>query len=395
MRIQRSRSRLTFRTRRRRSGCLPLTFLLMALVGIGFLSRGWLDENLNGSPSGSATADLQNANEAFDRGDLDTAVNLSRQVWNNQPDSIDALALLVRSLIYRSYTDYNRDIDRTVALQVTLDAIEWHPDDLRVQALHAYALQAAGQSEEAWNLARQVLRQDETNQMARMALSLANAQVGGYENALREAETLNTLPDAGLDARRVLAITLADVGRYDEARAAVEEAIALNNRLLVLYFEQALYALQTGDFNAATAAYFRIMAFDSDNVKVRLRMCELSSLLSERETALDYCRQVTEAAPRWTSGWHALGREYFFAGDFLEAQHSLNRCTSLAVANRIPIDDKLFECWYLQGQAAEILGDCDGLLATYREFQSLSGSVSLKQTWTYPPEGPEICGHLN
>jgi hypothetical protein len=49
---------------------------------------------------------------------------------------------------------------------------------------------------------------------------------------------------------------------------------------------------------------------------------------------------------------------------------------------------RLRACWYLQGQSAEMLGDCDSLMAIRQEFLELIKQAELPQTWTYPPGGP-------
>jgi hypothetical protein len=69
-----------------------------------------------------------------------------------------------------------------------------------------------------------------------------------------------------------------------------------------------------------------------------------------------------------------LGREYFLQGDFANAQQDLHRCSSLQVMQNVPVSQRRFECWYLQGQAAQILGDCEALIATYNEFRSMAAT---------------------
>ena len=392
MKIQRNHSGLTFRPRRRRrDGFLPLTILVMILLGVVMASRNWLYARLTNHATPPSSADLQSANRAFDAGNLDAAVNLTRQVWATHPDQTEALILLVRALIYRSYTDYNRDIDRAVALQLTTEAIRHFPQQPDALTAHALALQANESPVEAWNIARGVLDRYPDNTLARITLALAYSSVGGYETARRESQIAVDTGEWRVDALRVLAISLSDLGRYQEAVDTVTLAIDLNNKLLALHFEQALYALQIGDTDTASVAYFRVLAFDPDNVKARLRLCELSSQLGNQDRALDYCREVTARAPGWVEGWYMQGRVYFLQGDFAPAQISLHRCSTLAVAQNLPVDERPFECWYWQGQAAQFLGDCDGLLATYHEFQTMAAEFSLPQTWIYPPEGPPNC----
>ena len=134
-----------------------------------------------------------------------------------------------------------------------------------------------------------------------------------------------------------------------------------------------------------------MLALDPNNVKARFRLCELSSILREHDSATNYCEQVTQLAPTWADGWYQLGREYFLQGNFALAQPSLHRCSTLQVEQGVPVSERRFECWYLQGQAAEIQGDCVGLLMTYNEYRVMASTSGLTQTWIYPPEGPPLC----
>ncbi len=116
-----------------------------------------------------------------------------------------------------------------------------------------------------------------------------------------------------------MALAYGDLGKYREAVAQLDHAISLNGRLIPRHFEAAFFAMQISDIDKATVAYYRIMALDEDNVKVRVRLCEFSDRLLERESALRYCREVTELAPAWTDGWYKLGRLLFLGGDYVNA----------------------------------------------------------------------------
>lgn len=393
MKIQRDRSNLSFRRRtRRRGGALPLTLALGVLIGVAVASWDWIDQRLGWfTPLQQTNGDLRGAHHAFDRGDLGEAINQARTFYAANPEATDALTLLVRALVYRSYDDYDRGGDRAEALRLTTAAVERLPGDLDTLAVHAFALQAAGHPNEAVREAARVLNRNPQHGLARVALSLGYTRSGMHQIALQEGQVATGAADWRLDALRAVAISLNNLGRHDEAVTIVEQATSLNNRLLLLHFEHALYAIRAGDHDAATAAYFRVLAFDAENVKARLRMCELSSLLRERDTAIRYCQEVTERAPSWEDGWHRLGREYYLQGDFMAAQTTLHRCASLQNIKDVPYEQRHFDCWYLRGQAAEILGDCDGLMAAYNEFRVMADAAPIAQTWTYPPEGPAVC----
>lgn len=393
MRIQRGYSRLSFRTRRRRAGCVPLVMLMGLLVGVGVLSWNWLERRfVSFSPPANEAGDLlADARAAFERGDLNNAVTRARLALELDPARTDAVALLAQALVYRSYTDYNRAVDREAALELTTEAIQSNPTNADLRAAHAFALQANGQPAAAAEAALRVLADQPEHGLARTALALAYAVAGSHEIALRESERAVRGNPNMVDALRALAISYGDNGNYDSAVRTIESALLLNGGLIPLYFERALYAMQLGDADSATFAYMQVLALDPANVKARLRLCELSSLLRERETAISYCQQVTQLAPTWSQGWHQLGREYFLQGNYAAAQEHLHQCASLEVMQDVPINDRTFACWYLQGQAAEIRGDCPALLATYNEFRAMSLREDIEQTWTYPPEGPAGC----
>jgi tetratricopeptide (TPR) repeat protein len=391
MQIHRSQSRLSFRRQRRRSGCVSLLLLLGIVAGTMALTWAWFERRqYNAAPTDDL---LMAAQSAFDHGDLNLAVILARQYLAVHTAHPPAVRLLTRALVYRSYSEYNRSVDRESALQLTSEALDHSPGDLELLAAHAFALQAMEQPASAAEAAQRVLEAQPDHTFARTALALAYGGAGSYEVSLREslqAVQTATVTDA-LDALRALAISYSDLGNYEEAARTVERALGYNDKLISLYFERALYALQLGDADAATVAYYQVLVYDPANAKARLRLCELSSMLREHEAALDYCREVTQRAPSWSEGWYQLGREYFLGGDFASAQQSLNRCSSLQVMQNIPILERRFECWYLQGQAAQILGDCQALIATYNEFRSMAADAEIQQTWTFPPEGPPGC----
>jgi tetratricopeptide (TPR) repeat protein len=368
----------------------------MGLVVVTFwLLRDWLRDSLL-PPALRPPTNLQAAQAAFDNGDLDLVITIALELYNTNPRDLAALELLVRALVYRSYSDYDTDQDRQTALTLTTAAFYQQPDHLSVMALHAFVLQANQASPEAARLALRVIEKDPQNLPARVALALAYGSQGIFEAALREArravELADTLhPAWRTDARRALAIAYSDLGRYRDAITAVREAIDLNRGLLLLHFERALYSIQIGDNDNATAAYFRVIAFDATNAKARLRLCELSSTMRERDLAIRYCHETTQVAPQWSIGWYQLGRQYFLKGSYTEAQSALRQCSTLQVLQNVPIAERQLECWYIQGQSAELVGDCVGLTATYNEFLAMMAGSDLPQTWTYPPEGPTIC----
>lgn len=391
MRIDRSRSHLSFR-KRRRNRLLPITLGFGLIVGVLAVSWYWIGERLlqRNPTEPSIDMQLQNAARAFNSGDLDSAIDYAQMAWGSQPTYSEALTLLARALIYRSYEDYNTASDRQTALALTTEAYQRMPTQTDIIAIHAFTLQANGRTAEADRVLARALMQNPNHSLARVTRSLTHGANGVHEQARQEAiHILNA--DRNMDAYRALAFSLSDLGRPDEAIRAIDQALADNNKLLALLFEKAMFSIQAGFFDTATATYFRILAFDPQNIKARLRMCELSSILREADTALDYCQQVTNFAPTWADGWYRLGREHYLRGEFVPAQDALHRCAMLQSLQNVPVSERIFDCWTLQGEVAELLGDCEALLKAYGEYQHMTQTYRLNQTWVYPPEGPAIC----
>jgi tetratricopeptide (TPR) repeat protein len=261
MRIQRSQSRLTFR-RRRQTGCLSFIVVFVVIGSIGSGVYTWLsrwrppEEPI----AGMNTDVLRSAYNAFERGDLSGTISITRQILSEQPAQPDAVLLLTRALIYRSYAEYDRAIDRQLALEVTTEAQRVEPLNPHIRAAHAFALVAMDNPAAAADVARQVLDQQPENAIARTALALAYGSVGSFEVALREST--RALDSAAgwmrMDALRAQAISQSDLGAYEEAVRAVEAAISVNPNLVLLYFERAQYALLLG-----AAAAVRTLQLDA------------------------------------------------------------------------------------------------------------------------------------
>lgn len=354
------------------------------------MSWNWIERRLATiAPADDGVGSLvAGARDAFNRGDLDTAIALARQALDLDPDRPDAVVILVRALVYHSYVDYNTQPDRAAALELTTAMVQRYTGDLDLRAAHAFALVANRQAAAAAEAATRILERDPEHPLARVALALAYSAAGAHQVGLRESLRAVRARPNDVDAQRALAISYSDIADYGSAALAIENALTLNHGLIPLHYERALYALQTGDADRATYAYMQVLAIDPDNVKARLRLCELSSLLREREAAIEYCTQVTTRAPNWSEGWYHLGREYFLQGDWVGAQSHLNQCARLQVMQGVPVEERRLACWYLQGQAAEIRGDCASLVSIYNEFRAMTANRDVRETWAYPPEGP-------
>src|SRR5688500_17236159 len=235
---------------RRRSGCTPLTLVTGALAGLLVIAFGWLAGIIMPPPQ-PAVVDLESVRRAFDSGDLDTAVDAAEKALAASPGQPDAVLMLVRSLIYRSYTDWNRTSDRQRALEIATAAASRAPSNPDAQSALAFARHAAGRPLEAFNAAASALRADPAHTFARVVHGLADAGAGSCDRGIVQVQQAVKADDFNVDALRALAVIQSDTGRYRDAAQTIDQAITLNWGLIPLHFERALYALQIGDAGAA------------------------------------------------------------------------------------------------------------------------------------------------
>lgn len=395
MKVSRNTSALFGRSTVCGAGCAPLLVLLLVTMGVVVVGRHWIGQRLSQNRAHGIANSLPEAFAAFNSGDLPSAVDYAQQVIERDGADANAYDLLVRALIYRSYSEIGWENDRAWALELSRKAIEKLPRNRDMQALYSYALQASGAAEEAGRIVLRIVEREPNHVLARIVLSLSYGARGIADAALREAEAglelARTHNRYELEGHRALALAHGDLGRYRAAMEELERALSFNPRLIPLHFEMALYAIQVGNVDQATVSYYTIMALDEDNVKARARLCGLSERLQERESALRYCLEATELAPAWTEGWFELGRLYYLDGSYEMAKSAFAKCSRLQIEQGVAARDRQLECWYLQGQSAEILGDCESLTLVYKEFQDMVRVAGLPQTWSYPPDGPAIC----
>ena len=137
MHIHRDHSRLSFRRHRRRSSGLSMMVIVGVLVGIGAVSWNWIGQRLTFGSAPVKDNFLGLAQAAFANGNLNDAVRYAQQAFEQDTNNSDVLIVLARSLIYRSYSDYDRAIDRDSALELTTEALARSPNDPKLLAIPA------------------------------------------------------------------------------------------------------------------------------------------------------------------------------------------------------------------------------------------------------------------
>lgn len=400
MYIDRNRSNLNFgrRSRRGRGPSWAFGFWLVIMAGVVLLTlnfsqaQSYTMQMLYGTatPTQSAKTWADRAQESFQNGDLEEAVDYYSQAAALEPDNLPVQFEYVRSLIYRSFAGRTFAFLQEVALDVAEDVIERHPDDPHALALYTLALIENGRSEEAIATGIRAVEEDPTWAEAHAYLGMAYRAQGRWQLAIETGERAVQLDDGSVDAKRALALSLSFVGAFDEAIAVYNEAIRTAPNLDVLYFELAPYYLVSENYDAAIAAYDQILANDPSNVKAYTRKCETYFRQRDDARAQESCEQALALDDSFPEAWRQLGMVRYTRRNYEGAIEAFELCANIQDARNFALDEREIECWYLRGLAHYLLDRCDLAVPLLQETLSMSPNETVERL-TF--EGLSFCAN--
>jgi tetratricopeptide (TPR) repeat protein len=304
---------------------------------------------------------------AYLQGDLTTAVANYRLAAQQQPSNVNIGYELVRTLIYRSYSDVRNFKDAEEAIQWSTTLAEANAADARAQAIHCYALLVNNRSEDA---VRACLRAIDINPQLADAfayLSVAYYDLGRYGAALEEAEKAVRLDMDNLDANLAYARALVFVGRSETALQHFTQAAKANPALEFPYYELALLARRVAiarsddsKFLIAVGAYQEVLKRNPNNVKALTRMCQAylekaSRSVEDIRDARFYCETATEVDPAYSPAYRWLGEVYHRSRNYEDAIEVLGKCMELEQG--LPASRRDPVCWWLRAAGMFVLGD--------------------------------------
>lgn len=366
MYIRRDRSNLHFRRQRRnlhlrRIAALVLALVILAGAFMRFESlQQWAESliNTNATPTASAVELATAAEQYYQAGNLDAAVENYRRALALEPDRMDIAFEFGRALLYAAYdgTQYRARIDELVALAA--DAVERAPDDGRARALMTLALSEQGRYNEAVAAGLRAVDTAPDFAEAWAYLSVAYYWSGRPSNALETGERAVTLNPDSVDARRALAQALAYTGDVDAVIEQYQEALARQPNLGPLYYELAIYYRAQGNFEAAVQAYDQVLAIEPQNAKAYTRKCATYALEGEFALAAETCAQAVELDPTYAEAYLNLGRAQYRNLNYENAAGSFATCVQLEESQGVVPEDRSIDCVYVQGLSLALLDRC-------------------------------------
>lgn len=292
-----------------------------------------------------ASARAERAQELFVRGDVDGALAFYELAASQQPDNVNYLYEYGKLLI-----EFNRQPEaETLADRI----IELAPQDPRGYALKATSLQW---SDPAAAIPVAIAGRELGQPYAPLhaALSVAYTNIGRYQEGLQEGDLAIRIDPRDANARRSYSFPLIYTGRYTEAIAQLQQAIAINPNLTAPYFELAALYTRINDEEQSVAIYNRILELEPQNERAYLRLCETYARVGLFREAEPFCDQALVINPLYGSAWRMRGQLRYSRRNYEGAIEAFETCIDLQEPGQQEI-----ECYYIRGLAHYFLNQCD------------------------------------
>ncbi len=297
-----------------------------------------------------ASAYAREGAEKFRAGDLDGASAALLRAVQQQPQNVAYLYEYGRVLIEMGNYDE--------AAVIADRALGADPNDVRGYALKANAL-AWSAPDTAVTTAVTGTAIDNTFAPLYGAQAIAYTNIGRYQAALDAGARAVELDPMDGEVRRAYAVPLTFTGRYQEAIAQYEQAIAINPNLTGAFFQLAgeYRSLRTNRPEMAIAIYEHVInemnTSSAEEARANLRLCETYQAIQYADfgKAEVYCLRALEIDPNYGAAYGALGTAQYSRRNYEGAIESFERCAELGA--------DYIQCWSLRGLAHYWLANCD------------------------------------
>jgi arylsulfatase A-like enzyme/Flp pilus assembly protein TadD len=228
----------------------------------------------------------------------------------------------------------------------------------------SHAALVGGRFAEARSGFEQLLVEDPTNSVFTGQLAEICRRTGDLSRAIELYRTSVERAPSDADARYNLAVTLEDVGRHDEAFAALSAAIRLDPGRPEAHNALGIALAARGELPAAREELSRAVALDPHSARAYNNLGNVERDLKQLDAAEAAYRRAAELAPSYADPVNGLGAVLVQRGRFTEAVACFDRVLAL--------DPGLHEARLNKGIAAQLGGDRAAAATAYRDFLARS-----------------------
>jgi tetratricopeptide (TPR) repeat protein len=357
------------RRKRRFRWVLPMLLISMIIGSLFYWQRDTVQPivlglvGIRNTPTLTTLEAARQAELAFWRGDLNTAVEQYRHAVTYDPDDIGLSYEYVRMLLYRSFTNSQANADFSEA-KVQLDYLaERAPNDPRVLTLQCFWLLRTSQTEVAAQSCNRALNFNPNSGDAWAYLTQAYYEMGRYEEAAEAGRKALAISPNSIDANTAYGFLQLTARQPENAIQYFIKAAEYNKRLEFPYFNLALNAFGVGlrrndpeMFRLAINAYDTVLAMNKRSVKAYTGLCQLYFVIGERNLARDNCVTATDLDETYTPAWRWLGEINYITTEYEQAIVAFEACAKHE--QPLPTTDRQLECWVFRGLSYVQTGNC-------------------------------------
>lgn len=384
------RSYADYRPSKRRQGPRSDPFrVVLYLIGIGValwmtlnpeIVRGFLIEEAHETgvsmalgPQPTATTNPSDtvtmAEEAYQAGKLDEAIEYYRQAGAAAPNTVDYPFQEARLLVYRSALEYGEQREATLedALDAADRAILANAEDARGYAIMGKIRDWQGQPEAGLNELSRALELDDTLAIAHSYLAEIQIDLDRWDQAQTSIDRAMQLDPGSVDVRRDYGYILESLGDYTAAALQYETALQLQPNLPALRMSLARVYRVNGLYEEALDQFFEVESLFPQHALIPYEIGRTyETYIGDPTAALEAYQHAIELDADFPSPWVRLGTLSYLQGDYLQATTAFEMAIELGVEDNVDV-------LYQLGLAYANQGECDEAIPVLQQARTLAG----------------------
>jgi protein O-GlcNAc transferase len=299
---------------------------------------------------------LQQAIQAFQEGNFDSAERLLKRIL--QVDTKNLPALHILGLIKASQACYREAADYLAR------AARIHPDDASIQYNLAKALADSGNDKDALTHHKKAVALSPNNPEAWLNYGKSASNLGRYEDALVCYDKAFTLKPDYAEALLNKGANLKDLGRYEEALVCAEQALSINPHLAEAWSNKGGVLQALKRYDEAIAHYDKALSLKPELAEVWSSKAIALYELNRIDDAIAHYEKALSINPDSYGTWSNLGVALQKLKHFDEAIASYDKALTLNPAH--------LEALVSKGVALQKLKHFDEAVALYKKALSLN-----------------------
>lgn len=274
------------------------------------------------------------AEQAYQEGRLDEAIELYRQAADYAPNSVDYPFQTARLLLFQSAMQYGDRQKGTLdeALAAANKAILADPERPEGYAITGKVMDWQGRTDEAASQILRALGIDKNYALGHSYLAEVLVDQTRWDQAQESIDKALELDPNNVDVRRDYGYVLENMGDYAGAATQYEAALQLHSKLSYVRMALGRAYRATGRYQEALDQFFAVSAIEPTNALVPFEVGRTyETYIGDPNSALQQYGHAVELDQEFASPWVRIGTLRYVQGSYAQAIPALERALDLGV----------------------------------------------------------------